>query len=206
MNRRAWIMNSRVPACLAAAALAAAGGCAAPARQAAVGAPAATAETTPADLPTHPFAAMRERIAGRSVEDRPIEVWTIGTGDVVVLIIASIHGDEAAGTPLLERLAFELRARPELVEGRTVVLVPQANPDGVALGRRTNVNGVDLNRNFPASNYRARRRNGAGPLSEPESRALHDLILDVGPDRVISMHQPLQCIDFDGPRRNWRRR
>jgi len=202
MNRLAWMNCARATACLAGASLAAAGGCSSPPRPAAVSAHAGAVETGAADMAVHASAPMRRRIAGRSVEGRPIDVWTIGSGDLVVLIIASIHGDEAAGTPLLERLSYELRARPELVAGRTVVLLPRANPDGVVLGRRTNVNGVDLNRNFPAANYAARRRdNGTGPLSEPESQALHDLILEVRPDRVISLHQPLRCIDYDGPAR-----
>ncbi len=139
------------------------------------------------------------RELGNSVEGRPIEVITIGSGPDHVLILASIHGDEAAGTALVERLAEVLDAEPDHAKGRRVVLVPVANPDGVAYRRRHNVRGVDLNRNFPAGNYRSGRSRGDSALSEPESRALMDLILEERPARVVSIHQPLGCIDYDGP-------
>ena len=70
------------------------------------------------------------QILGYSVQQRPIELITIGTGAEKVLIIATIHGNEDAGTPLVYRLLDKLRARPILLEGRTVLIVPLANPDG----------------------------------------------------------------------------
>ncbi|MHC4989487.1 MAG: DUF2817 domain-containing protein, partial [Planctomycetota bacterium] len=96
-------------------------------------------------------------------------------------------------------LERRLAEEPALTHGRRVVVVPVLNPDGYARSSRHNANGVDLNRNFPASNFQASRRTGAEPLSEPEARALHDLIHEYMPDRVIVMHQPLSCIDYDGP-------
>ncbi|NRA97849.1 MAG: DUF2817 domain-containing protein, partial [Planctomycetes bacterium] len=90
-------------------------------------------------------------------------------------------------------------ARPEVVWGRRLVLVSVANPDGMGTNRRTNVNGVDLNRNFPADNFRPTRRHGSRPLSEPESRTLRDLVYRYNPDRVVSIHQPVACVDWDGP-------
>ncbi|MCZ6836622.1 MAG: DUF2817 domain-containing protein [Planctomycetota bacterium] len=149
-----------------------------------------------------PSLRMMTTISGYSVEGRPIERWSFGTGDEYVLIIASIHGDEAAGTPLLHRFARHLAANPETLEGLgRVVLVPQVNPDGVADKRRHNSQGVDLNRNFPTSNFQSRQRHGDEPLSQPESRALYDLIQREKPRRVISIHQPVGCIDYDGPER-----
>ena len=138
-------------------------------------------------------------LAGRSVRGREIPCHVIGSGHDVCMIIATIHGDEAAGTPLVKALERHLMAHPELVASRRVVIVPVANPDGMARGRRTNVNGVDLNRNFPAANFRGRRRHGEAPLSEPESRVLRGLIYRYAPSRVISIHQPVACIDWDGP-------
>ncbi|MEQ8766560.1 MAG: DUF2817 domain-containing protein [Planctomycetota bacterium] len=139
------------------------------------------------------------RSIGRSVEARPIEAIELGTGEDRILILASIHGDEAAGTPLVEALADLLVTTPELLAGHRVIIVPEVNPDGVAYRRRHNVNGVDLNRNFPAGNYRANRTGGEEPLSEPESLALRDLVLEVSPSRVVTIHQPLGCVDYDGP-------
>lgn len=140
-----------------------------------------------------------EYVAGRSVEGRPVTCRSFGSGDRVVLILASIHGDEPAGTPLLEELGQRLRDRPALIAGGRVLLLPIANPDGLAAGRRANARGVDLNRNFPAANWRGGGGQGRKALSEPESRALLELIEEHRPRAVISVHQPLGCIDYDGP-------
>jgi protein MpaA len=136
----------------------------------------------------------------------------IGQGPDVTLILATIHGDEPAGTPLVQRLADHLAANKQLLDGRRVVIVPVANPDGLAARTRTNSRGVDLNRNYPASNYQHDSQSGAAvlhgthgdkALSEPESAALHRLIETHRPARIVSLHQPLRwgkaCIDYDGP-------
>ena len=134
-----------------------------------------------------------------SVEGRPLEAYSTGEGAQTVLFVASIHGDESAGTPLLEALVQYLEEHPEELEGRRVVLVPVANPDGVAHHRRTNVHGVDLNRNFPAANRRNDADGGEHALSEPEARYLASIYERISPTRVVSIHQPLACIDWDGP-------
>lgn len=136
---------------------------------------------------------------GRSVGGRAIVARFYGTGEQATLILATIHGNEAAGTPLVERLGRHLLEHPELLEGRRVIIVPVANPDGMHLNARNNLRGVDLNRNFPADNYRPSDRHGSAALSEPESRALMSLLAQHPPDRIISIHQPLECIDYDGP-------
>jgi len=148
-----------------------------------------------------PPPAARRTVIGHSVEGRPIEVVVLGPGPVDVLVMASIHGDESAGTPLLARLEDELRRDPRRLRGRRVHLIAQANPDGLASGRRGNARGIDLNRNFPAPNWRASTRYGATPLSEPEAGALAAYFTRIRPDRVITIHQPLGCIDHDGPAR-----
>ena len=140
------------------------------------------------------IAAIERFDVGTSVDGRPIEAISVGSGREVVLFVASIHGTEPAGTPLLERLADELVAQPELLRGRRVVLVPRANPDGLAHGRRGNANDVDLNRDFPSRNQRS-----AGFTPQPETRALIELIDRLAPARIVSVHQPLACIDWDGP-------
>lgn len=138
---------------------------------------------------------------GHSVDGTPIHATVIGDGPEVVLIMATIHGNEAAGTPLVRRLETYLMHNPHLTEGQRIVLLPVANPDGMSSNTRTNRNGVDLNRNFPAGNFDGKARHGHQPLSQPESHAIHQLIEAWKPTRIVSIHQPLSCIDYDGPAR-----
>lgn len=136
---------------------------------------------------------------GRSVEGRPVWVDVLGSGDDVVLLLATIHGQEWAGTPLLGHLAGYLQLHPELLENRRVVILPAANPDGFTSRSRYNARRVDLNRNFPADNRKDNRRYGHAPLSEPESRAIVSAIQRYRPDRIVTIHQPAACVDYDGP-------
>jgi murein peptide amidase A len=138
-------------------------------------------------------------VAGQSVEGRPIHYLVFGRGPEVVMILAGIHGDEAAGTPLVRELARRIERHPRLIRGRQVIIVPVVNPDGLAHYRRTNIRGVDLNRNFAAANRENSRRYGREPLSEPEAQALDKLLWEFSPDRIVSIHQPLEVIDYDGP-------
>ncbi len=143
--------------------------------------------------------AVRRSVVGRSVEGRPIECIVLGNGYDVTFILATIHGNEPAGTPLAERLAQYLQDHPDLLWGRKVAILPVANPDGMAHGSRSNANGVDLNRNFATANRQDNAQNGFRALSEPEARVIHQLIRQHSPDRIVSIHQPLTCIDYDGP-------
>jgi protein MpaA len=148
---------------------------------------------------SEPSVEFQSHIAGTSVEGRPIEYHVLGAGDDVVLIMAAIHGDEPTGALLVRRVVGHVLEQPELCAGRRLILLPVANPDGLTRHQRHNVRGVDLNRNFPASNWRADPTNGAAPLSEPESWALHALLNQYCPERIVTIHEPLGCIDYDGP-------
>ncbi|MHC4536433.1 MAG: DUF2817 domain-containing protein [Planctomycetota bacterium] len=139
------------------------------------------------------------RIVGTSVQRLPILSFILGQGSDVTFILAGIHGNEPAGVSLVRRLGKYLQQQSHLMEGRKVVLLAVANPDGMAHRSRFNANGVDLNRNFPAANRVNDRQSGATPLSEPEARVIKKLIEQYSPDRIVSLHQPLSCIDYDGP-------
>jgi len=149
--------------------------------------------------PTAVEPAIQHRIVGKSVENRPMEYIVLGQGRDVTFILAAIHGSEKAGIPLVRRLAQYLQQHPQLLQGRKVVLLPLANPDGVAHNTRYNARGVDLNRNFSTANRLNIKRFGRTALSEPEARVIDRLIRQYAPDRIVSIHQPLACIDYDGP-------
>ncbi len=123
----------------------------------------------------------------------------LGQGPDVTLILGAIHGDEPAGTILVRQLTEYLKQNPHLLEGRTVVLLPVANPDGAAYNSRDNANKVNLNRNFATVNRINNAEFGRMALSEPETIAIYQLIRQYNPDRIVSIHQPLGCIDYDGP-------
>ncbi len=138
-------------------------------------------------------------IVGTSIENRPIICTVLGEGQDVTFILAAIHGSEPAGIPLVHRLVRYLQQHPQLLQGRKVVLLPVANPNGVAHNTRSNARGVDLNRNFSTANRLNSKRFGRTALSEPEARVIDRLIRQYTPDRIVSIHQPLACIDYDGP-------
>lgn len=139
------------------------------------------------------------RIMGWSVEKRPVMLRVFGDGEDVTFVLAGIHGDELAGITLIRRLADHLGQHANLVRGKTILLLPVANPDGQARLSRENARSVDLNRNFPADNRVVSPESGRWALSEPETRVIHQIIREYRPKRVVSVHQPLGCVDYDGP-------
>jgi murein peptide amidase A len=152
------------------------------------------------------FAHIPWREVGRSVENRPIYVAEFGRGEDVTLLFSCFHGGERS-TP---RFAFEfahlLHSDPSLIaEGKRVVIVPILNPDGFVRGTRNNARNVDLNRNYPTSNWgeqpEGRRQVdfGPAPASEPETQTVLRLMAEVRPTKILSVHQPLHCNNPDGP-------
>ncbi len=163
--------------------------------------PAITGELPLLVLPPAEAPLAQHRLVGRSVQGRPIMVQILGEGDDTVFVMGAIHGNEPAGATLVKSLVDYLRYNRDLLEGRRVVMMPVANPDGLAAGTRENVRRIDLNRNFDTPNRENDTTNGLRPLSEPESHALQSAIKQYNPSRIVSIHQPLTCIDYDGPGR-----
>ena len=153
--------------------------------------------TAPGPVAASPSAAVSFPIdteieIGRSVEDRPITVIRRGTdGGIRVLAIGAIHGNEAAGTAIIDRLAVD-----PVPEGVELWLVRSMNPDGQAIDNRQNAHEVDLNRNFP-ENWGPLggpgdwQYGGPAPASEPETQALVALGDAVRPDLILWYHQDL---------------
>lgn len=134
-----------------------------------------------------------------SVEGRPLDYSTHGYGAETIMILGGIHGNEPASAVLVEKLAANLNVHPLLLKGKRVVTSPLLNPDGLERNTRGNANRIDLNRNFATRNRKSGKRSGYEPLSEPEAVFIADLIAYYKPVRILSVHQPLKCVDWDGP-------
>jgi protein MpaA len=138
---------------------------------------------------------------GHSREGRPLVCH--GAGEL--LVVAGVHGDEPETTVVVSA------ALRSLVPGALrCAVVLAANPDGLVRGTRGNAEGVDLNRNLPTTDWRAGETlhlweldgppevalgTGARPSSEPETRALLDLVERLRPRAVVAVHAPLACVD-----------
>lgn len=137
-------------------------------------------------------------LIGTSVQGRPIEVGCLGSGEHTVLVVGGLHtGPEAHSTELVLELArLVWTGDLDVPPSTQLCLLPVLNPDGLISGQRTNARGVDLNRNWPALNWHADAYHpeggavsgGAKPLSEPETRALWDYVLQTRPSAVLVLH------------------
>lgn len=127
-----------------------------------------------------------------------------------ILVFSLIHGDEgdagALGRFWLERLSM-------ISPRNDWRIIPVLNPDGVQKKTRTNARGVDLNRYFPTADWGTHaltnwKQSGESPRrfpgqtagSEPEVNCALKHIKDYDPNFVVSIHTPLNVLDFDGPK------
>jgi len=155
---------------------------------------------------------------GNSVEGRPIEAYTFGTGENDLLFIGGIHGGYEWNSILLayEMIDYLRATTDSIPKNVTVHIIPNLNPDGLfaATGLegkfaatdvtsnamhtsgagRMNANGVDLNRNFdckwaPESTWRSKTVSaGSEAFSEPEAATLRDYVLATTPEAVVFWH------------------
>lgn len=136
---------------------------------------------------------------GTSVQGRSITAYSFGSGPSKIIFVGGTHGDEKSSVYSLNSFVDYLESHYSSIPGnRTIIVIPNLNPDGYAASRRTNANNVDLNRNFPADDWKqgvimpdkTYNANGGGsaPLSEPESAALAGYVLAQNPRLVLTYH------------------
>ncbi len=126
-----------------------------------------------------------------------------------VLIVGVVHGDEPQGKYLIEEY---LKSQSHMKSGRGVMFIPCLNPDGLQLGRRTNANNVDINRNFPTKNWGKNEGDnatcddettnyfgGKSAGGEIETRFLMDTINKYSTSLVMTIHAPYKVVNYDGP-------
>lgn len=153
-----------------------------------------------------PKAAEQTILLGTSREGRPIQATVFGRDGELTLFMGGFHGNEPAGVEVCYSLIGYLRDHPELSRDRRIAVIPEVNPDGVAYRTRVNRNGVDINRNFPASNFpdrpSARFAGGRRPASEVETRAVMTAAQRLQPAKIVSIHSITygrHGNNFDGP-------
>lgn len=127
-----------------------------------------------------------------------------------ILAMSLIHGDEQPSVNVTRSWIQRL----EKIDPRNAWrVIPVANPDGLRSKKRTNANGVDLNRNFPTREWEQsalkswreisksdpRRFPGNAAASEAETKCLLKHLEHFKPDFIISIHTPIGVLDFDGP-------
>lgn len=145
-------------------------------------------------------------LLGYSVKGVPITMHVFGTQGRAALIFGAIHGSEPNSGHLARHLLDHLLEHPESYHGRRVAVIPVTNPDGLVRTRRLNERGIDLNRNFPALNWKESPKGatfgGERPASEPESQAIIKAVELLQPDRIVSIHaitKGRECNNYDGP-------
>lgn len=133
---------------------------------------------------------------GTSVKGRPIMAYSFGSGATTILFTGAIHGSEASAYTTLQAWVNQLQSQP-VPSDKRIVIVPNANPDGVAAGTRYNSRNVNLGRNFPTANWSASIDTASGTLptgggtsagSEPETAALMNLTRQLRPRLEVSFH------------------
>lgn len=131
-----------------------------------------------------------------------------------VLVIGGIHGDEYSSVSVLFKWMDLLDNHAR--QGLHWRFIPVANPDGLlkSKSQRQNHSGVDLNRNFPTTDWNElairywkdsthsnpRRDPGPYRASEIETRWLVNQIREFQPDYIVSLHAPYHLVDYDGPK------
>lgn len=147
------------------------------------------------------------KVIGSSVEGRNIYQLEMGRGDSTILFLGGFHGSEISGVELAYRFAELLHGKDSSEFNSRVILIPVLNPDGLIRATRRNANGVDVNRNFPTENWSTEHRSahnypGDAPGTEPETIIVMNLLGMYQPQRIVTIHAPLEMVNYDGPARD----
>jgi protein MpaA len=144
---------------------------------------------------------MTSNLFGVTSTDMPILSYNFGSIGKKILILGGVHGDEIEGVwcalHLLNTWSKSFSYKLQMT------LVPQFNIDGILLKKRTNFNGVDLNRNLKTKDWSPEvktERYHPGPFagSEKENQSLMTWLDLNKPDFIISLHSWKPLINVNG--------
>ncbi len=117
-----------------------------------------------------------------------------------ILFMGGIHGDEPEGVRLATETLQWLKSNTNGEKALCPwILIPCLNVDGFKSKTRVNGRGVDLNRNYPSSDWSPialadRYSPGQGPASEIEIQSVVELITRFHPRLMIHCHSWQPCI------------
>lgn len=121
-----------------------------------------------------------------------------------ILFIGGVHGDEPEGVRLAQEFLnwlSEDRNQADIVHNW--LLIPCLNVDGFQIKERTNSQGVDLNRNFPSSDWSPEAKSprynpGSTACSEKETQGVVQLIQKTRPKLIVHFHSWEPCVVYTG--------
>ncbi len=140
---------------------------------------------------------------GRTVEGRPIPAFmTDVKAQRYLYLIAGTHGDEVEGIHVLKEL-FNWLKNEHSLKDMPIVVLPILNVDGYCSSTRVNAHMVDLNRNYPTSDWspemsEAKYNPGPKALSEPENQFLVKMLDKYRPGLILSFHTWKPILNFNG--------
>ncbi len=118
-----------------------------------------------------------------------------------ILIIGVFHGDELEGEFLINQFLEQITNNKYSVKNRFFI-IPCLNPDGKEKKIRQNANLIDLNRNFPTDNWELSDNpqyfGGNKPNSEPETKFIVEILSEIKPDLILTLHSPYKIVNYDG--------
>lgn len=144
---------------------------------------------------------MRTFFLNSTANGLPIPAYEFGRYGPQVLILGGVHGDEPEGVEAAHGLlakwgtSYPFRLK--------TVVIPAFNLDGVIRHQRGNGHGVDLNRNMATNDWTAdftnpRYNPGPAANSEPETRVLVELLAQLRPAFILSLHSWHPVLNVNG--------
>ena len=111
-----------------------------------------------------------------------------------LLIIGVFHGDEPQGECFINSYLNKHAENGK----NSIYFIPCLNPSK----KRKNINGVDINRNFPTKNWILSENNdyfgGEKPNSEIETKFVMEILDEYKPQLILTLHAPFKVVNFDG--------
>lgn len=112
---------------------------------------------------------------GNSIQGRSINMVSIGSGSVNVLLWSQMHGNEPTATAAMFDIFNYLKKDQSMLQGLRVHFIPMLNPDGAEVFARRNAIGIDLNRDAVAQQC-------------PESKILKNVRDSLNADFGFNLH------------------